>query len=397
MSTQNLIQIKRSEATAVPPSLANGELAWSSNGNILYIGDFGSVIPIAGELNPGVLTANQALVANSTGSLDEIRTAELNLSSFAVTSIVDDDTFAAGIANTSLATSESIKAYVDSTVGAVVSDFTITGDTGSDLFQTGETLDFTGNVGIATAITNNQVDIAVVANSGIIANTTGVFVDAQDGLEANTSGLFVTTGNGITIDGSGNVAISTGDNVTFGNLNVQGDLVVSGNVTSLDVTQLKVEDTLIHLGSNNTADTLDLGFIGHYSPDAGATILHAGIYRDASDEKFHFFKDLEDAALDTGTNIVDKAANTYVRADVVFGNLEGFDATLADVSANSLSLTTDLEVTHGGTGLSTVTTNAVLYGQGTAALAEATGTAHQVLQLNASGIPVFGGLDGGTF
>jgi hypothetical protein len=44
-----------------------------------------------------------------------------------------------------------------------------------------------------------------------------------------------------------------------------------------------------------------------------------------------------------------------------------------------------------------VTTNAVVYGQGTSALAEATGSAYDVLRLNASGVPEFGGLDGGTF
>jgi hypothetical protein len=47
----NLIQIKRSETTATPGSLANGELAWAANGNILYIGDFGDgVVPIGGQV-----------------------------------------------------------------------------------------------------------------------------------------------------------------------------------------------------------------------------------------------------------------------------------------------------------------------------------------------------------
>ena len=68
----NLIQIKRSESTAVPTSLANGELAWSSAGDILFIGDFGSVAPIGGARTPGTLTANQALVANSTSGIDKV-------------------------------------------------------------------------------------------------------------------------------------------------------------------------------------------------------------------------------------------------------------------------------------------------------------------------------------
>ena len=76
----NLIQIKRSTETAVPSSLANGELAFTSNGNILYIGSpNGSIISIGGLRTPGTLTANQALVANSSGSINEIRTAVANV------------------------------------------------------------------------------------------------------------------------------------------------------------------------------------------------------------------------------------------------------------------------------------------------------------------------------
>jgi len=142
---------------------------------------------------------------------------------------------------------------------------------------------------------------------------------------------------------------------------------------------------------------VDLGFIGHYSDDAGVTVEHAGLFRDADDEKFHFFRDLVDVNLDNGATTVNKTDPTYARADVVMGNLEGFDATLEDISANTLSLTNALEVTSGGTGLQTVSNNAILYGQDTGTLAEATGSAYQVLQMNASGVPIFDSLDGGTF
>jgi hypothetical protein len=57
--------------------LANGELAFTANGDILYIGSNGNVVPIGGKRTPGTLTANQALVANSTGYLDIIKTANL--------------------------------------------------------------------------------------------------------------------------------------------------------------------------------------------------------------------------------------------------------------------------------------------------------------------------------
>jgi hypothetical protein len=71
----NLIQIKKSATTAVPGSLANGELAYTSNGDILFIGrpdGSNTVTAISGKRFPGILTANQALVANSTSGIDKI-------------------------------------------------------------------------------------------------------------------------------------------------------------------------------------------------------------------------------------------------------------------------------------------------------------------------------------
>lgn len=68
----NLIQIKRSLNTANPGSLANGEMAYTANGDVLFIGSNGQLMAIAGARNPGVLTANQALVANSSSAIDQI-------------------------------------------------------------------------------------------------------------------------------------------------------------------------------------------------------------------------------------------------------------------------------------------------------------------------------------
>ena len=88
----NLIQIKRSLTTATPPSLANGELAFTANGDHLFIGSNGASITIAGKFNPGVLTANQALVANGTGYLDEVRTANLTVRSITANGVVSPGT-----------------------------------------------------------------------------------------------------------------------------------------------------------------------------------------------------------------------------------------------------------------------------------------------------------------
>ena len=71
------IQIKRSATTANPSTLEFGELAWSSNGQILTIGreeaDTSNTIAVGGARAPGTLTANQALVANSTSYINEVK------------------------------------------------------------------------------------------------------------------------------------------------------------------------------------------------------------------------------------------------------------------------------------------------------------------------------------
>ena len=71
------IQIKRSANTATPSTLEFGEVAWSSNGGTLHIGreesNTSNVVSIGGVRTPGTLTANQALVANSTSEINEIK------------------------------------------------------------------------------------------------------------------------------------------------------------------------------------------------------------------------------------------------------------------------------------------------------------------------------------
>ena len=71
----NLMQIKRSTTADAPGALANGELAYTANGDVLFIGSNSTVVPIGGVRNPGQLTANQALVANASGYLDTIKAA----------------------------------------------------------------------------------------------------------------------------------------------------------------------------------------------------------------------------------------------------------------------------------------------------------------------------------
>jgi len=75
----NKIQIKRSTANSTVTGLSNGELAFTANGNIFYIGSpvDGTSIRIGGQIVPGTLTANQAFVANAPSGIDKVIVADL--------------------------------------------------------------------------------------------------------------------------------------------------------------------------------------------------------------------------------------------------------------------------------------------------------------------------------
>ena len=79
-----LIRIKRSQTDAVPGNVVFGELAFTTNGDILFIGnEANTAIAIGGQRFPGVLTANQAIVVNSSSYVDILNTVDLLVSNSA--------------------------------------------------------------------------------------------------------------------------------------------------------------------------------------------------------------------------------------------------------------------------------------------------------------------------
>jgi hypothetical protein len=189
---------------------------------------------------------------------------------------------------------------------------------------------------------------------------------------------------------------------------IYGDLTVSGNLVTTNVQSVVISDPLIYLAGNNyAADLVDIGFVGNYH--VGGANLHTGLFRDASVDQYYLFKGLTQE-LD-GVLTVNTADPTFAIADLNAYLLSGALVSNAlavtitanstvnvNITANSLSLSTALAVGSGGTGLSTVTSKGVLYGNTTGPLGvTSAGTDGQVLQANASGYPVFADLDGGTF
>ena len=123
----------------------------------------------------------------------------------------------------------------------------------------------------------------------------------------------------------GSSALWNGGAGTGSNLTVFGNLTVEGTTTTIESTTLVVEDPLIKLAKdNNGADALDIGFYGLY--DNSGTDEYAGIFRDATDEKFKLFVDLQVEP----TTTVNIAGAGYTPATLVVGTLEATTEVLPD-------------------------------------------------------------------
>jgi hypothetical protein len=245
----NLIQIKRSTTNANPVGLANGELAFTSNGDILFIGSpNGSVVPIGGARTPGVLTANQALVANTTGFLDQIKVATANIGAIYANGSV-------GTPGQMLASNGSSLYW--STVGA-----SVTGSNTQIQFNDGGSLNAT--VGFTFDKTTNTVSIgSATVNS---TNYTGTANFALGANNANNLGGYSATSY---VRTSGNYVIS-GNNVFTGAQTSFGDTVKFGSGSYLTINMQSIATGSINMGNAYSNTVVGFGSATFYGTIFGA-------------------------------------------------------------------------------------------------------------------------------
>jgi hypothetical protein len=194
----SIVRIKRSETGGNPATLGQGELAYSglpdngsNGGDRLYVGmgtetsgNAVNHVVIGGKYftdkldhTPGTLTASSAIIVDANSKIDNLKVDNIEIDANTISS-----TNANG--NVSIAPNGSGSVVLDGqswpqtsgTNGQYLktdgsgqtswgslpaSDFTIAGNTGTDLFSTGGTLTFTGTGPINTAVTNDAVGISI--------------------------------------------------------------------------------------------------------------------------------------------------------------------------------------------------------------------------------------------
>lgn len=295
----------------------------------------------------------------------------------------------------------------------------------------------------------NAYTVVVGAAGNAYANLVGTSGNAYADLVGtsanNYAGFMANAANAIA--GATYVKLTQSSQTITGDLSITGNVFIGGNTTAVSANNLIVNDPLIYLANNNPADTLDIGFVGSYV-NTGAAHVHTGLYRDHTSKQYYLFQgfdgnpDLTNEITPYSNNMV----NATLVADLVTSNLNlgganaivwigaAYDkANAANVlayntgiganshadavgvaanayadavgtaantnAANGSYITTGIvKVDVGGTGVTSFTTNGIVFGNTTGALkVTAAGTEGQVLQAGATGIPSFGMLDGGSF
>ena len=246
-----VIQIKRSSATTAPATLKLGELAYTygtgTQGNLgdrFFIGEGGvdgngdanNITVIGGQYFTdmldhvaGTLTANSALTADTNKSIDEIiignhnttgGTVKLNEgtsngSSFiglkAPNSLAGTTTFtlpgADGTAGQFLKTDSN----GNLSFGTVNQYIDLAGDTGTDTYNTAETLTFAGGAGMSTVVTDNNVAINATALTNANLDGSAGITNANLANPTSTIGSSTLTLGAATTDIAGLTSIVVDD------------------------------------------------------------------------------------------------------------------------------------------------------------------------------------------
>lgn len=315
---------------------------------------------------------------------------------------------------------------------AVATALTVDGDSG-----TGDVDLLTDDLRIVG--TTNEIETASSKSGTDVTLQVGLPNDVTIGNDLTVTTDFVVGSNKLTVAGAtGNTVIdgtlNVNGNVNLGNATsdtvvIAGNLTVQGTTTTVESTTVTIDDPVLALADNttsNTSDGLDRGV--RFKWGTGSAVATGFFGFDIQSERFVFTKDETVSSDDFSSPWSDAQFGNIYSTGSTLGNIQvgitgdneidttsgnltidsaGGTVTIDDIlavtgaaSAASLTLTTDLAVAHGGTGVSTFTDNGVLYGDGANALdvTAASSADGSILQADSGGAPAFSNIiDGGTY
>lgn len=367
----SIVRIKRSEVSGNPSTLGQGELAYSAlpdngvnGGDRLYIGmgtetsgNAVNHVVIGGKYftdkldhTPGTVTPSSAIIVDADSKIDNLKVDNIEIDANTISS-----TNANGNVNITPNGSGSVTLdgqawpQTSGTTGQYLktdgsgqtswsnlppSDFTIQGDSGSDLFSTGSTLIFSGTDAVDTVVTDNEVTFSIKDAS-----------NTQKGVASFNTTDFTVTGGAVSINNehiqdtvgamlSSNV--ETGISVTYDDINGKIDFAVNNPVITISG-DVDGTATMTNLGDTTIAVTLDtvnsnVGTFGSASSVPVVTVNEKGLVTAVSTAGISTSFTL---AADTGTPDVFNNGETL---SIVGG--EGIDTTISGAT-NTITISAE--------------------------------------------------------
>jgi hypothetical protein len=342
------IQVRRglaSEWTTANPVLAAGEMGVETNTNKFKFGNGSSTwtalsyaaadTAAIGEISQDAI--DQAL------SMGAGLTKTYNDGTNTITITVDTDVISTKAFATSEATSKASAAQT-AAIAAAATDAT----TKANAAQAAAATDATTKANAALAAAEDYTDTAI---SGV-NNSLGDYIPVSDrgaqngvaSLDTNTKipvaqialnnfdGVISTSANifGNTITGTNLVAE---DLLTANDVNITGNLTVSGTSTTVNSTNVSYDDPMIYIGDGNQSNVLDVGVVGAFN---NGTYQHTGLVRDASDGIWKLFS----GVVTEPTTTVD--FTTYTRSPLEVGQIFATAAQIGEVSPQQVQMLSDV-------------------------------------------------------
>jgi hypothetical protein len=292
---------------------------------------------------------------------------------------------------------------------SVATALTVDGDSGTgDVDLLTDDLQITGTANeIVTAASKSGTDVTLQI---------GLPNDVTIGQDLSVTRDTTVTRN-LTVNGNTILGDTTSDTVTTGgNLTVGGNLVVNGTTTSVNSTTITLDDPVLVLADNSgtSVDGVDRGVRFKYGD--GSAVKEGFFGFDHQSERFVFTKDEDFSGGEDASSPWHDAQFGGVFADNIRIAIAGpneistgsgdliLDSQGGTVQVDddldvtgALTLGTQLAISEGGTGITSVTNNSVMVVTGSG-INFVTGTQGKLIQFNSSGVPVASEIiDGGTY
>ena len=155
-----------------------------------------------------------------------------------------------------------------------------------------------------------------------------------------TGYIFNTIATTLNIGGAAttvNLGAATGNTTIGNNLIVTGNLTVQGDQVVTNTSTVEVEDSMIYIGTGNSADSMDIGIVGHRTP-SGGSYQHTGLVRDATDGTWKLFTGV---TTEPSGSTLDFTGATYepIKIGALDATSGSFSTTLGVTGATTLSST----------------------------------------------------------